>query len=163
MDAILNLPGQALGKGYYVSLHPVDSRIFGDRLNILKMDKTLNVVESATPKDFADDGAIVEELRGLGLDMVSASRYANWYSMISEKNLADVQDLSEASFRYILDHFRDEYNIAQEMPEGDFKVIWKEKRSAFADTQFARDVLARVRGSQPLSPTEQEMYRLLQL
>ncbi|RYZ78838.1 MAG: hypothetical protein EOP06_28330, partial [Proteobacteria bacterium] len=154
MDKLLQRSGQALGKGFYVSTHPVDSRVFGAELNVFTISKPVVILESADPREFARTQATVDELRAIGIDMVGSYRYPNWYAVISERPLDKIQEIDEAAFKYIAQHFSDEYNLPRQEQEDNFATIFAEKHSTFLKSKFAKQVSKKVLSGQSLNTTE---------
>lgn len=163
MTNALNEPGQALGKGFYVSTHPVDSRDYGDYLTVFESVRPLIVVNGAdsTATSFANDLTIVNELKQLGFDAMGAGHYPNWITIINADYLNQTKDIDQPIFEYILAHFSDDYNSARAKIEENFKVIFKEKNLAFKNSAFAQTVIAKRKACQSLNEIEKQMAALL--
>lgn len=96
MKMALKAPGQAAGKGFYVSMDPVDSYYYGDALTSFKTSGPILVLEvkGHYTADVSQDTAFVTRLANAGIDGIRTTEYTKtWLSMISNRHLKEVTDL----------------------------------------------------------------------
>lgn len=92
MKAILNEKGQASGKGFYVSLDPLDSQYFGDMLTVFKVNKPIVILnfEAEWHDKMSTDTNFIFALKDIGVDAIqvkSGSYRSTWLSFIQNQHL----------------------------------------------------------------------------
>jgi len=110
LEFLLDQPkGQLVGGGFYSSLDAWNSKQFGDRLLVMKLDHPASIlnltISTSIPKD--QWPAISRKLREHGIKAIKYSQ--NWFNFIDPKTLTQIrtgtlQDITSApSFRSIQD------------------------------------------------------------
>jgi hypothetical protein len=82
-DNVLN-SSQMLGRGYYVSIDPLDSHMYGPALSVFKTDGPMKILK-AINHDYSSSISRVERLREAGID--GFSNGTTWINLISAKHL----------------------------------------------------------------------------
>lgn len=108
MNFILNGPGQASGKGFYVSTNPTDSASYANGydagLAIFKPTRPLITLEFEIPlnKVFQNDTDLVLRVKSLGIDAIRRFGYSRtWLSIIQESQLQQQVSFPEDVYQYL--------------------------------------------------------------
>ena len=97
MDYIFSQPGQAYGKGFYVSLHPTDSSSYGSHLTIFKVDKPMMLITNFT-RAVSNNKTFLNDLRRIGFAGLKGSD--TWLNIINEDFLAKPIRIDQNVFDY---------------------------------------------------------------
>lgn len=103
MNEVLEMHGQASGKGFYVSLHPGDSASYGSHLTTFKTQGPLVLLEFewSNGNSFYMNTKFVKSLSNIGIDGVRRQGYQHtWISMISSRHLENPVALPEEVFQF---------------------------------------------------------------
>lgn len=96
MQMTLKEPAQAAGKGFYVSMDPIDSADYGNALTTFKASGPILVLEvTRSYKSMVHHNtAFVTRLANAGIDGLRYEGYEKtWLSMISNRHLREVTDV----------------------------------------------------------------------
>lgn len=97
MKRILDMPPQKLGRGFYVSLHPTDSAMYGDALTVFPVSRPLLVLE-ANDYGLKDSASRLELLGKAGVDALRG-QYYTWLAIISSQHLQNPKTPTQTVFK----------------------------------------------------------------
>lgn len=101
LKEVLADPGQAAGKGFYVSFDPADSSSYGDSLTVFQPKGPIVALEyiQAISQLVNSDTAFVQRLSDAGVHGLRSEGYSpTWISMINAEALQKAQNLSAELF-----------------------------------------------------------------
>lgn len=92
MNRIIASPPQAIGRGFYVSLDPVDSSYYGTHLTIFETSKPLVILYSGGLDKVFNDEKTVNDLRQIGF--AGARGTATWLNIFNESYLGNAKEIN---------------------------------------------------------------------
>jgi hypothetical protein len=110
-------PGQAAGKGYYVSSNPIDSIMYGDGLTVFRPGRPMAILKASTEtynpitsvlssggfEQVVNDTASVIRLKNAGVSGFQNAYTKTWFSIIDDSLL---KGTSEVNAEYLRDYIK---------------------------------------------------------
>ncbi len=115
MDFTLKQPGQATGRGYYVSTNPMDSREYGTHLTIFKVNEPLLIIDNLY-YSFYEDQKTLNELRKIGF-VGNQGNQKTWLNIFNENILSEIVPLDQNIFDDIKKYDMYDENIFTQKPQ----------------------------------------------